>query len=95
MGHEAAQQDYGVAKRGWRPGSKSISSLTVICFFIKVILIIRKHLIVYKGVQLSLPATQEMQESSKLEPLRPPQTTSQAPPRLPPDMTERLGPSLG
>ena len=44
-----------------------------------------------RGVQLVLPATQEMQESTLFEDSSyPPQTTS-----LPPDRRERLGPTLG
>ena len=50
-----------------------------------------KHLIVKRGVQLVLPAAQEMQELKKLlDSSSPPQTTS-----LPPDRRERLCSLLG
>ena len=73
---------------GWfRCASRSFDSASI--YFIKMI--IKRHLIVWKGVQLALPADQEMQESKTLEPLsHPPQTTS-----LPPDRRERVWPALG
>ena len=49
----------------------------------------RRHLIVWKWVQLVLPATQEMQESKLFTVFCPPQTTS-----LPPDRRDMLGINL-
>ena len=51
---------------------------------------IERHLIVWKRVQLALPATQELHESRRPDPPFPPQTTS-----LPPHRRERLWPRLG
>ena len=45
---------------------------------------------VWKGDQVVLPATQDMQESREEAPSKPPQTTS-----LPPDRSERLWLLLG
>ena len=45
---------------------------------------------VWKGVHVLLPATQDMHESREVNPSQPPQTKS-----LPPDRRERLWPILG
>ena len=53
---------------------------------IKMSFIVWRHLMVYRGVQLVLPATQERQESRMLsDSSYPPQTTS-----LSPEMRERV-----
>ena len=92
----AAQQHNWVRKSGRGPGRVRLSCHTVVVFYRLFFLtfycikglflrIIGRHLIVEKGVQPVLPATQETQVSNVIIPFCPPQTTS-----LPPDRRERL-----
>ena len=64
---------------------QAVFFLTFYCIKGLFLRIIGRHLIVEKGVQPVLPATQETQVSNVIIPFCPPQTTS-----LPPDRRERL-----